>query len=77
MFSSAKLILVSILVLSISAKFSKEPDHSFMVWDSTKVGTLTTVDLATDDDKLSVISFNTVSLKFQHSVYNFDGSTVC
>lgn len=48
-----------------------------MVWDSTKVGTLTTVDLATDDDKLSVISFNSVSLKFHHNVYNFDGSSVC
>lgn len=38
---------------------------------------MTTVDLATDDDKVSVVSFNSVSLKFQHSVYNFDGSTVC
>jgi hypothetical protein len=73
----AKFILVSILVLCISSKFSEEPDHSFSVWDATKEGSLTNVDLSTDDDKVAIISFNSTNLKFHQSVYNIDGSHVC
>lgn len=73
----SQLLLVSILIFSTCSKFSESPDHSFVVWDRTKNGTLTSIGMSTDDDKLAVISFNANTLRSYQTIYKFDGSTEC
>lgn len=73
-----KVILVSLLVLSICGKFSESPDYSFTVWDPAKIDkVLLSITLSTDDDMLSVYSIGLFNLKNHHTIYNFDGSTRC
>ncbi len=72
-------VILGVLILTISCKFSEYPLYSFKAFDSS-IGRFKQIALSPDEDKIAIISFvnKTKILVCNHQdIFNFDGEKVC
>ncbi len=75
---SSYLVILGVLFLTISCKFSESPLYSFMVFDYSKGNMLAYIILSPDEDKIAIISTSSpITMKYHQDIFNFDGGKVC